>query len=72
MDEASTRLLIDQMLRDAGWEADSARLTHAQGTRPERHRHLAIAEWPTQGRQSADYVLFAGLTPVAAVERPSA
>lgn len=68
MDEASTRLLIDQMLRDAGWEADSARLTHAQGTRPERHRHLAIAEWPTQGRQSADYVLFADLTPVAAVE----
>ena len=48
MDETSTRLLIDQMLRDAGWEADSARLTHAQGTRPERHRHLAIAEWPTQ------------------------
>ncbi len=28
----------------------------------------AIAEWPTQGKQSADYVLFAGLSPLAAVE----
>lgn len=68
MDEASTRLLIDQMLRDAGWETDSNALTYANGTRPERHRNLAIAEWPAQGKQSADYVLFAGLTPIAAVE----
>lgn len=68
MDEAATRLLIDQVLRDAGWEADTHALTHAKGTRPERHRNLAIAEWPTQGKQSADYLLFAGLTPLAAVE----
>ncbi|MDP3873236.1 MAG: hypothetical protein Q8Q80_11295 [Methyloversatilis sp.] len=68
MDEAATRLLIDQMLRDAGWEADTHALTHAKGARPDRQRNLAIAEWPTQGKQSADYVLFAGLSPLAAVE----
>lgn len=68
MDEASTRLLIDQMLKDAGWEADTHELTHAKGARPERNRNLAIAEWPTAGKQSADYMLFAGLTPIAAVE----
>lgn len=68
MDEAATRLLIDQMLVDAGWEANTLELTHAKGARPERGRHQAIAEWPTQGKQSADYMLFAGLTPIAAVE----
>lgn len=68
MDEAATRLLIDQMLKDAGWEADTLGLSHARGARPERHRNLAIAEWPTGGKQSADYLLFAGLTPLAAVE----
>lgn len=68
MDEAATRLLIDQMLKDAGWEADTPGLSHASGARPERHRNLAIAEWPTEGKQSADYLLFAGLTPLAAVE----
>ncbi|TDP84813.1 type I restriction enzyme R subunit [Aquabacterium commune] len=68
MDEASTRLIIDQMLLDAGWEADTVRLTHAGGARPERNKNRAIAEWPTKGKQSADYMLFCGLTPVAAVE----
>lgn len=68
MDEAATRLIIDQMLIDAGWEADTVHQTHAKGTRPERHKNKAIAEWPTQGKQSADYMLFAGITPIAAVE----
>lgn len=68
MDEASTRLIIDQMLRDAGWQADTVNLTHAKGARPERNQNKAIAEWPTQGKQSADYMLFAGITPIAAVE----
>jgi len=68
MDEASTRLLIDQMLQDAGWAADTVALTHAKGARPDRHKNQAIAEWPSTGKQSADYVLFAGLTPVATVE----
>ncbi|MDH1815604.1 type I restriction-modification system endonuclease [Comamonas aquatica] len=68
MDEAATRLIIDQMLRDAGWQADTVNLTHAKGARPVRGQNLAIAEWPMPGMQSADYVLFAGLTAVAVVE----
>ncbi len=68
IDEAATRLIIDQMLRDAGWQADTVTLTHAKGVRPVRGKNIAISEWPTQGMQSADYVLFAGLTPVAVVE----
>jgi type I restriction enzyme R subunit len=68
IDEAATRQIIDRQLVEAGWEADTGQLTHAGGTRPERGRNKAIAEWPTQGKQSADYVLFAGLTPIAAVE----
>lgn len=68
MDESATRLIIDQMLSDAGWDADTVHQTHAKGARPERNKNKAIAEWPTLGRQSADYLLFAGLTPVAAVE----
>ena len=67
LDEAATRLLIDEQLRQAGWEVDSQVLRYSQGARPEKHRNLAIAEWPTCGG-SADYVLFVGLTPVAAVE----
>lgn len=67
LDEAETRQLIDAQLVAAGWEADSAALTHAAGTRPTKGRNLAIAEWPTAtGR--ADYVLFAGLVPLAVVE----
>ncbi|MEY4749662.1 MAG: type restriction-modification system endonuclease [Pseudomonadota bacterium] len=68
LDEAATRQLIDLQLVEAGWEADTDRLTHAQGARPERGRHQAIAEWSMPGRQAADYVLFAGLVPVACVE----
>src|SRR5262245_11673327 len=47
LDEAATRALIDQQLRDAGWEADTALLRYAAGTRPARGRNMAIAEWPT-------------------------
>lgn len=68
MDEAATRMLIDRQLRDAGWETDTVNLTYAKGARPERNKNKAIAEWPTQGKQSADYMLFAGITPMAAVE----
>ncbi|PZP30129.1 MAG: type I restriction-modification system endonuclease [Roseateles depolymerans] len=68
MDEAATRVLIDLQLIDAGWDADSVNLTHAKGARPARNKNQAIAEWPTQGKQSADYILFAGLTPIATVE----
>ncbi|NCC60728.1 MAG: type I restriction-modification system endonuclease [Verrucomicrobiae bacterium] len=68
MNEELTRILIDQQLVAAGWEADTQELTYAKGARPERGRNKAIAEWPTVGKQSADYVLFAGLTPIAVVE----
>ncbi|MCQ8127995.1 type I restriction-modification system endonuclease [Methylomonas rivi] len=67
LDEADTRKIIDQQLRQAGWEADSETLKFNQGARPERNRNRAIAEWPTESGP-ADYVLFIGLTPVAVVE----
>ncbi len=71
MDEAATRRRIDQQLRDAGWEADSETLRHSLGVRPQKGRNMAIAEWPT-AEGPADYVLFLGLTPVAAVEAKKA
>jgi type I restriction enzyme R subunit len=66
-DEATTRLAIDVQLTAAGWDADSAAITYKAGARPTKGRNLAIAEWPTKSGP-ADYVLFAGLTPVAVVE----
>jgi type I restriction enzyme R subunit len=71
LDEAATRRIIDQQLRDAGWEADSTTLSYKQGVRPQRGKNLAIAEWLTSGGP-ADYILFIGLTPVAAVEAKKA
>ena len=69
LNEDLTRILIDQQLNDAGWEADSLDLTYGKGARPEKGKNKAIAEWPTsKPKQNADYVLFAGLTPVAIVE----
>jgi type I restriction enzyme R subunit len=67
LDEADTRKLIDQQLRQAGWEADSQTIKYNKGARPEKGRNLAIAEWPTESGP-ADYVLFAGLMPIAVVE----
>lgn len=67
LDEADTRKLIDQQLRQAGWEADSQAIKYNKGTRPEKGRNLAIAEWPTESGP-ADYVLFVGLMPIAVVE----
>lgn len=71
LSEEETRILIDLQLQEAGWEADTQELTYQNGTRPEKGRNLAIAEWPTchQGEKGrADYALFAGLTPIAVVE----
>lgn len=67
LDEADTRKLIDLQLRDAGWEADSGALKHSKGTRPQKGKNRAIAEWPCSGGL-ADYVLFVGLIPMAVVE----
>ncbi|MGE0131345.1 MAG: type I restriction-modification system endonuclease [Blastocatellales bacterium] len=67
LDEASTRKLIDEQLRKAGWEADSETLRYGKGACPESGKNLAIAEWPTD-HGPADYALFIGLTPVAVIE----
>jgi type I restriction enzyme, R subunit len=68
LNEELTRIIIDQHLVDAGWEADTQELTYKKGARPEKGKNKAIAEWPTTGKQAADYVLFAGLVPIAVVE----
>jgi type I restriction enzyme R subunit len=67
LDEAETRALIDQQLRDAGWEADTKALRYSEGVRPVKGRNLAIAEWLTASGP-ADYALFAGLTLLGVVE----
>ena len=45
MNEAETRLLIDSQLRKFGWYADSINLRQSKGTRPQRGKNIAIAEW---------------------------
>ncbi|MFC0212744.1 type I restriction-modification system endonuclease [Paenibacillus chartarius] len=65
--EAETRLIIDEKLRQAGWEADSQTLRYGLGVRPEKGRNLAIAEWALK-TGFADYALFCGLELVGIVE----
>jgi type I restriction enzyme R subunit len=67
LDEAATRQIVDQQLRDRGWDADTPHLTYAAGARPTKGRAMAIAEWPTE-LGPADYALFVGLTCVGVVE----
>lgn len=67
LDEKSTRVLIDEQLRTAGWEVDSAALRYATGARPEYGRNMAIAEWPTKSGP-VDYALFIDGTCVGVVE----
>lgn len=70
--EAETRQLIDQQLRDAGWEADSDRLNNwTHQTEPEKGRNLAIAEWVLPNGHRADYALFKGLEFYGIVEAKS-
>lgn len=57
LDEATTRVLIDDQLRAAGWQVDTKRLRHSRGTRPEYGKAMAIAEWPTRSGP-VDYALF--------------
>lgn len=64
LDEASTRAIIDEQLRAAGWEANTQELRFGRGTRPEKGRQLAIAEWPPQrrsGRSRAEQALRVGV-----------
>lgn len=67
IDEAATRTIIDQQLRNAKWEADTENLTYGKGARPVKGRNLAIAEWPTESGP-ADYALFIGMQCYAVVE----
>ena len=67
LDESTTRALIDQQLRNQGWEADTKQLRYSNGTRPLKGRTLAIAEWPT-ANGPADYALFTGTQCIALVE----
>jgi len=67
LDEAATRALIDQQLRDRGWEADSKLLRYSEGVRPSKGRKIAIAEWPTASGP-ADYALFIGQKCMAVIE----
>ena len=57
LDESTTRVLIDEQLRAAGWTVDSAVLRHATGARPEYGKPMAVAEWPTK-TGPVDYALF--------------
>ena len=57
LDEAATRVLIDDALRVAGWTVESSGLRYAAGTRPQAGQALAIAEWPTASGP-VDYALF--------------
>ncbi len=67
LDEAETRRLIDSQLRQAGWIVDTEQLRYSKGTRPQKGKNMAIAEWPT-ATGPADYVLFVGLMPLGVVE----
>ncbi|WP_342708779.1 type I restriction-modification system endonuclease [Bradyrhizobium sp. B124] len=57
LDEATTRILIDDQLRAAGWDVDSAKLRYSAGTRPQPGQSIAISEWPTESGP-VDYALF--------------
>lgn len=70
--EAETRYLIDEQLRKVGWKADTEQLRYSKGTRPEKGRNMAIAEWPTDSqvgnRGYADYALFVGTELIATID----
>lgn len=63
--EAETRYMIDEQLRQVGWEANTQEIRYAKGARPAKGRNMAIAEWPTDSTVSkkgyADYALFVGM-----------
>lgn len=67
MDENETRVIIDQQLVNAGWEADTDNIRYSKGVRPEPNKNKAIAEWPTKSGP-ADYVLFIGMKLVCVIE----
>ena len=74
--EAETRIIIDDQLKKYGWEVDTNNLRYSKGTRPQKGRNLAIAEFPTNSTVTkggyADYALFVGLKLVAIIEAKKA
>lgn len=72
LNEAETRLLIDEQLRRVGWEVDSIHTHYGKGSRPEKKKNKAIAEWPTLStltkKGKADYALFCGEQLVGLIE----
>ncbi len=70
--EAETRYMIDEQLRQVGWEANTQEIRYSKGTRPSKGRNLAIAEWPTDSTVNkkgyADYALFVGKKLVGIIE----
>ncbi|APF28442.1 hypothetical protein NPD7_949 [Clostridium sporogenes] len=72
LSEKETRYLIDEQLRKVGWEVDTFNIRHSKGTRPQKGKNLAIAEWPTNStvgeRGYVDYALFVGTQLVGVIE----
>lgn len=72
LSEHDTRMIIDKQLREVGWEADTDNLRQSKGTKPEKGRNLAIAEWETDSevgkRGHVDYALFVGEIMVGVIE----
>lgn len=70
--EAETRYMIDEQLRQVGWEANTQEIRYSKGVRPAKGHNLAIAEWPTTSTVSkkgyADYALFVGDKLVGIIE----
>ena len=70
--EAETRYMIDEQLRQVGWEANTQEIRYSKGARPAKGHNMAIAEWPTDSTVSkkgyADYALFVGIKLVGIIE----
>lgn len=70
--EAETRYMIDEQLRQVGWEANTKEIRYSKGVRPTKGHNYAIAEWPTTSTVSkkgyADYALFVGEQLVGIIE----
>lgn len=68
LNEAETRIIIDEQLKKAGWEVNTNELNYKKNkTLPEKGRMIAIAEWPC-GNLWADYALFFGTELIGIVE----
>lgn len=70
--EAETRYMIDEQLRQVGWEVNTQEIRYSKGARPAKGHNMAIAEWPTDSTVSkkgyADYALFVGIKLVGIIE----